>query len=458
MLQAVTKMFRGPSDLAQKPGTEIRGGDIRYAAESPAAEEEMVFDLPRASSRGAQSDTDDRREPSLAEINQGRIGGYRSERETHTDLATGRSRSAEEFISQQAEGGEHRPRSRREGHKRKAQHRLEAENSNMRDEIFQLMDEMQKMRVEMSRLAKENDHHVAQLEEAQKREALAKVERSHENAGQGFCATVNATSMADVRRMMEDLESEIFQTAAALSEFDFRTRMRATGAPSADSERMNRVLGRELAGLLLASGKPRPVPAMVVQVALQAVMASWTEYMLHSWILKSSDYSSGFWRKLYAQIHSSEEPKDAARWRAITRKQLNKQASLSDVQNSLVSSISDVLILAKARNEPPSRRAIEATFGDRIAAITRLVLELNKAIGTDVVSEDLEAFIIGPGEKFELKIMDNMWEDDDTPAAPESVVCTTALGLRARGHSGRDGLLIMKPKVLLPSILREVVG
>ncbi|KAJ7137619.1 hypothetical protein C8R43DRAFT_1109881 [Mycena crocata] len=388
------------------------------------------------------------------------------------DWVSGRTRSAEELLSERAEGGDHRPRSRREGHKRNAQHRLEAENSSLREERSQLVDqnrqcvtqvaglkdEMQKMRLEMSRLAQENAHHVAQLE-AQKREVFGKLGRTDQNQGQGFGATLNGTSTADVRRMLQDLESETFQMAAGLSEFDFRTKMRVTGPLSVDSELMERMLGRELLGLLLASGKGRPVPAMVVQIALQTAMAWWTEYKLHSWILKANDHSIGFWRKLHAQILRSEESQDAARWRAITRKQLNKLASLSDVQNSLLVSLVDVLILTKPMNEPPSRRTIEAVFGDRIAAIARLVLQLNKAVGTEVVSEDLEAVTVIPGGKFEPKTMENMWaEDDDTPGAPESVICTTALGLRMRRDNGRDGLLIMKPKVLLPSILKELMG
>ncbi|KAJ7154374.1 hypothetical protein C8R43DRAFT_1186498 [Mycena crocata] len=256
---------------------------------------------------------------------------------------------------------------------------------------------------------------------------------------------------------MEDLDAEIFQTAAALSEFNFQSQSRKTQPPGVDLERMNQMVGGELVGLFLANGGSQSVPEILVQIALQAALSAWSHSMLCSWALRASDASTKFWRELFTEIQRSEDSKDAARWRAITRKQLNKRAPLSEVKNWLLAFIYDVLILVKPRNEPPSRRKIDADCGDRIAVIARLVLEFNKAIGTQVVSEDLEAFIVAHRAKFEPEAMENMWAVDKIDSL-ETVVCTTGLGLRTRGHNAGEGMIISKPKVLLPSILSELVG
>jgi hypothetical protein len=49
------------------------------------------------------------------------------------------------------------------------------------------------------------------------------VHRAADITASSFGVTANLTSTGDVRRM-EDLDAEIFQTSAALSEFDFRGR------------------------------------------------------------------------------------------------------------------------------------------------------------------------------------------------------------------------------------------
>ncbi|KAJ6605463.1 hypothetical protein DFH09DRAFT_897511 [Mycena vulgaris] len=281
---------------------------------------------------------------------------------------------------------------------------------------------------------------------------------------QGFGVTANRTSPADVRGMMEDLEAEIFQTAAALSDFDFRghSTAHATGRHGLDPQlhnRMARVLGVELVRLLSAA----EAPAIVVQMALQSAISAWGCTKISLWVLERNDHSSNaIWTGLYADIRRSEDPKDSARWRAMTRKQLISRASSSDLEMSLLHRIMDVLVLTKARGaDVASRRTVEAEFGNRIRGVVGLVLKLNTDIGTHIVSEDLEAVFIQPGETFVPSDMESMWpaeENELGSISEQSVVCGTGIGLRKRGYEGGRAVIVMKPKVLLHSTVGQLVA
>ncbi|KAJ7793526.1 hypothetical protein B0H13DRAFT_1935441, partial [Mycena leptocephala] len=108
---------------------------------------------------------------------------------------------------QRPEHGENK--SRREGGEHKRQ---------MGHPEGDLWREMQGMRAEISRLLEENRQHKAEVSALQTRQIPGPLGFT----GNSFGITANLTSTGDVRRLMEDLDAEIFQTAAALSEFDFR--------------------------------------------------------------------------------------------------------------------------------------------------------------------------------------------------------------------------------------------
>ncbi|KAJ7113112.1 hypothetical protein C8R44DRAFT_856119 [Mycena epipterygia] len=107
-------------------------------------------------------------------------------------------------------------------------------------------------------------------------------------------------------------------------------------------------------------------------------------------------------------------------------------------------------------NEPPNQRMIEAEFGDRISTVARLVVDLNRDIGTHIVSEDLETILVNPGAKFEHNAMEKMWPDG-ARGSSESVVCATGLGLLKKAQNGRTVMMVMKPNVLVRSDLSQLM-
>ncbi|KAJ6592475.1 hypothetical protein B0H19DRAFT_1087891 [Mycena capillaripes] len=91
-------------------------------------------------------------------------------------------------------------------------------------------------------------------------------------------------------------------------------------------------------------------------------------------------------------------------------------------------------------------------------AVVRLVLDLNRDIGTRIISEELEAVFIDPGTRFDARTMESTWPQEEAGSfhSSEVVVCTTGLGLRKRVDNGT--VQFVKPKVLLRSTLGQLIA
>ncbi|KAJ7048202.1 hypothetical protein C8F01DRAFT_139387 [Mycena amicta] len=274
---------------------------------------------------------------------------------------------------------------------------------------------------------------------------------------QPFGIVPNDISLGDVRRMMEGLGEEVFQIAAALSEHPVRGRSghsrRNSTQQRVDVDLSNSLIpaiGSDLVSLLSASGDSRPPAPILLQIAIQAAVAQWGYWKIKAWapVAKQSEVLEPFMTRLYADIQDAENPRDAARWRAMTRRQLGKRVSATEVRAALVQKIVDVLSLP--RMELVERAKIEAAFGDRITESTRTILRISTAIGAEVISEELEPGLVPPGTPFDPATMDDMWDEEQFPnRRAETVVCTTTLGLCEK-RSSKDGreyrVIVSKPK------------
>ncbi|KAJ7024782.1 hypothetical protein C8F04DRAFT_1010426 [Mycena alexandri] len=338
-----------------------------------------------------------------------------------------------------------------QSHDRKFVERLEKENSDLKKDA-------EKMRSEIFQLGAQNQECNARLAAAHDRETRRAAEQ-FEAQGPTFGVTANMTSTADVRRTMENLEAEIFQVAAALSDLDLRSspvKNHALGGRSDHElyDRMVQVLGEELARLL--SGTGAHAPEMLVQIALQTAISNWGFIHLRSWVLeRQHDGTNAFLAQLYAGVRHSEVANDALRWRAMTCKQLLQRMYPPDLKASLLQRLADVVNLTL--EEPLDQREIEGEFRDRIEAAVRLLFDLKRDIGTNIVSDDLEVVFVDPGEIFEPKAMENMWPEEGVLRGSETVVCTTSLGLQKRGDDGGHPVTLVKPKVLVRSTLGSLM-
>ncbi|KAJ7511444.1 hypothetical protein B0H11DRAFT_2269152 [Mycena galericulata] len=418
----------------------------------------MYPDHHRASERGAPIESDQTHvgDISTVEIARGRMGSHEPYIERpvstppffHHPTPTQHPRAPQSAPSGEGQGVEIVSATRRE----------HGEARSRRDEttgtilVRQLEQKNSDLTMEVSHLMEEKRNYVARINELEN-EIRTRLGQGSMVGPTMFGVASNLTSTADVRRMIESLEDEIHQTAATLADSDFR-RQSNKGPPGRqvmDAEPKKNVvniLGGELVGLLLPSGGSRTAPAILVQIALQAVISAWSWSRLGAWDL--NHYRDASLTELYAEICRSEDPRDAARWRAMARKQLIRHASQTDLASSLSRYIKDVLILSDG--EPASRKQMETHSGGRIAAVVQIVVELNREIGVNIISDDLEATFVFPGTPFEPKTMESMWPEDDLEGIgsgqPEIVVCTTAVGLQRRSRRGDGGATVAKTKVL----------
>jgi hypothetical protein len=111
--------------------------------------------------------------------------------------------------------------------------------------------------------------------------------------------------------MMDELDAEIFQIAAGLSDCDVRgkpTNINATAREAVGSELRSptsRILGDELVKVL-ATGDARATPDILVQIALQTVMSTWSHMLVGCWVLeRPSDEANKFFAELYGAIWCS---------------------------------------------------------------------------------------------------------------------------------------------------------
>ncbi|KAJ6592472.1 hypothetical protein B0H19DRAFT_1245345 [Mycena capillaripes] len=111
------------------------------------------------------------------------------------------------------------------------------------------------------------------------------------------------------------------------------------------------------------------------------------------------------------------------------------------------------------------REFIRDNFIGQIGAIVKYALQLRKAIGEDILSEDIEVLYVEPNNIFEGQTMEDVYavgrrmEDRSRPTGfdIQVVACTSDIGLRRRGRSGKDGMVMLRPKVVLQSDFNETL-
>jgi hypothetical protein len=73
--------------------------------------------------------------------------------------------------------------------------------------------------------------------------------------------------------------------------------------------------------------------------------------------------------------------------------------------------------------------------------------KINKMLGEDIVSEDLEVAIVDGGYPFDNEHMEEEYSWGGTKPGQSAVACTTGLGLYERKSRGQK--MLLKPKVVL---------
>ncbi|KAG5718633.1 hypothetical protein E4T56_gene16513 [Termitomyces sp. T112] len=260
-----------------------------------------------------------------------------------------------------------------------------------------------------------------------------------------------ADLVASVLGLVNRLNSDIFQIAAHMSEsLDFTFKSDAGSYDrKAAVERTSITMGRPLALLLhtLAQRSDAEFNPFPVQIGLQACLVDCSAKIIASWCPGHWDYAD-FIAAIYSRIVGTT-PGLAARWRAITERQLKTSsdgAVQTEMEEYFLRNLVDALIVAGWRRSSENARTLVDTFRERIAQVAKLALRLNT-----MLSDDLEILIVHSNETFDEERMEDAYDvgSEEEYADVNQIVCTTEMGLK---FSTEDNALL-KPKVVLQAAL-----
>ncbi|KAI0708755.1 hypothetical protein C8T65DRAFT_576154 [Cerioporus squamosus] len=294
---------------------------------------------------------------------------------------------------------------------------------------------------------------------------------------QAYLTKIDDVPDREVQRILEQLNSRIFQTAASASDaFQGRYRVRRNADAEQAAERL-KSSGLVSPDLVLAiRSVDHDGDSVLVQTALQAAMVAYTRWLCATWDFYVGSTPS-LLQGIYALIKNCEPQSVAGRWRAMTRvhvKQFNLEGE-TERQNlagdMLAEHITDILLASGVKGAPQELLAeVKSAFSEALREITGLALDFQRVTGERIVSRDLFAVTAQGGDMFSPERMDDEWADPKrsrTAVKPCPVLCTTQLGLireenRMVTVDGADGrwetcsTILLKPKVVLTSMLEEL--
>jgi hypothetical protein len=264
--------------------------------------------------------------------------------------------------------------------------------------------------------------------------------------------------------LVQALNTEIRETAAFLADsFEFEEK-NPDAATESDSEEMDEVherateiLGHGLVDILRSSDHHED-PALV-RLAFQCGMIEYARWMSASWFFEDPE-DEQLLADIYQRVRASQDQVAAGRWRALTHAHVQELIhGTPELGDYFVDAFVNVLLTAGFKSSSAALHALIAKrFSDRIAALVRLALGLNKAVGTEVTACELKTLSAAPGVPFDAETMVDVV--DGAGQASEAVLCTCELGLsrsdKVDGAWTRSVLL--KPKVVLPSGVEELLA
>jgi len=168
-------------------------------------------------------------------------------------------------------------------------------------------------------------------------------------------------------------------------------------------------------------------------------------------------------QQLYSRMRDQEIQGVAGRWRALSRRHLYdltvEGTDWATMANSTIrGAFENILLIAKCQLDRSQTAEKLNKFRDRIDTIVTAALHLNRVLGEQVTSSDLEIIRYTNGVEFDPTVMEDAEGTDENIQPSEiegTVLCTTELGLRrvikvAKADANEfQSQILLKPKVAL---------
>lgn len=286
-------------------------------------------------------------------------------------------------------------------------------------------------------------------------------------AAQAFLSKADTVSEADALQLVNDLNAEIVQIAAILT--DQLESLPTCAVRPEIAHEVKAFYGKAFT-LGLIGRKPE-----TIQVALQFALAHLFEWMSATWEFQATAataylenvytavYAAGkcrFQRSEFqrAKIIIAEEQPIAGRWRALTRKNIQGSGNLWErdelcqyLLGQIIPYIALLLSCAGLFSDPSvAYDYVTRKCGRKILAGIGLALRLNKALGCEITSGDLKLFFGEPNAPFNpISMEDEDGQGDDGEQSSGLIFGTTELGVTRKVKELHEGKLQVTERVLL---------
>ncbi|PPQ74253.1 hypothetical protein CVT24_001154 [Panaeolus cyanescens] len=307
--------------------------------------------------------------------------------------------------------------------------------------------------------------------EAEEREgqlqALLDVRTSDLKGAKTFLTMEDKFSGADVLKMVEGLNAEIFQASAYIAglveDVPKEQMKRFTWKQCMSQDAFNLVqkrVGPALMDFIEEKGPENRRDPLALQLAFQAFLVWWSAYMVNSFADGPTGHELGI---LYKAIRETETQAVSARWRAITSEKMTKM-SKATFTNFIGYSIAGILKMGGA-TLPQSGKSYHA-IQDSIMVIEKVWKQIRAAVKEGIISCDVELTFSDPGADFDPATMDDSYKEESPSLdlnGVETVLCPVAIGVKRttmkRGDDGNtkpQDELLLKPKVVLSSVFSHI--
>ncbi|KAF9783739.1 hypothetical protein BJ322DRAFT_1021543 [Thelephora terrestris] len=302
------------------------------------------------------------------------------------------------------------------------------------------------------------DQHIRAMEDklAQTKQLLSA--RTNElSRAQSFLSTTDRLSEAEVLSIVRDLNENVFQVAASLTE---EWEKLASSQPKrfAVSQKTVDSFSQYYGPALLRRVLDRyPVAVtFLVQSCLCSLVAQFTL----SWRRRSHKKELAILGSIYQNLSASEAQAISARWRSLTHNYLTKPSPHNSTE-SIMKRVANILsITGSFQSSQHSFDFVKAKAFNRMETIDRLAQRLESVFMMDVASSDMYLIFQTPRTAFDDMRMTKEFESTRSPPQREEKVAgTTEVGVgKSVGGRGVDDLrieVLLKAKVVLEHDLAD---